>query len=161
MYVPMFGSWTKYLFLVGVWVVLFKTLYVSTAASSRLTADFLNLAAFVRYPDAAARAIWIRRFCILYPLGALLVYLMVGEPRGMVVFGGFFQGVTLPVIAAVSLYLRYRKTDPRLAPSKISDLALWTAFISITVFACYASWERLANQIVPSVLDFLGVAQSG
>jgi Mn2+/Fe2+ NRAMP family transporter len=153
MYVPLFGSWTKLLFLVGVWVVLFKTLYVSSAANSRLTADFLNLAGFVRYPDAAARAKWIRRFCVFYPVTALIVYLWIGEPRGLVIFGGFFQGITLPVIAAVSVYLRYRKTDSRLAPSLISDVALWTALVSITVVACYASWDRLAHQIVPGILE--------
>jgi manganese transport protein len=161
MYVPMFGSWTKYLFLLGVWVVLFKTLYVSAAAHSRLTADFLNLAGFVHYPNVEARAVWIRRFCILFPIGALILYLLVGEPRGMVIFGGFFQGITLPVIAAVSIYLRYRKTDAQLAPSWMSDLALWAAFISITVFAGYASWERLLHQILPGVLGFFDVAQRG
>lgn len=161
MYVPMFGSWTKYLFLIGVWVVLFKTLYVSSAANSRMTADFLSLAKFVHYPDADARAVWIRRCCILYPMGALLLYLVVGEPRAMVVFGGFFQGITLPVIAAVSVFLRYRRTDSRLAPSVLSDLALWIAFITITVFAVYASWERLLHQILPGILQFFCVDQSG
>ena len=42
MYVPAFGEWTEIFFLVGVWAVLFKTLYVSTASNSRLTADFLG-----------------------------------------------------------------------------------------------------------------------
>jgi Mn2+/Fe2+ NRAMP family transporter len=161
MYVPMFGSWTKYLFLVGVWVVLFKTLYVASAANSRLSADFLNLAGFVRYPNADARAVWIKRFSILFPLGALVLYLLVGEPRGMVIFGGFFQGITLPVIAAVSVYLRYRKTDSRLAPSLFSDLALWIALVTITVFAGYASWDRLIHQIVPGILGLFGVSQGG
>lgn len=152
MYVPIFGSWTKLLFLVGVWVVLFKTLYVSAASHSRLTADFLNLAEFVHYRDAEARAVWIRRFCVLYPLGALAMYLAVGEPRGMVIFGGFFQGITLPVIAAISLYLRYRKMDTRLKPSLLWDALLWIAFLSITVVALYASWERISHQILPSIL---------
>ena len=78
----------------------------------------------------------------------------------MVIFGGFFQGITLPVIAAVSIYLRYRKTDARLAPSWISDLALWVAFISIAVVAAYASWQRLLNEILPGVLGFFGAAQN-
>ena len=34
---------TRVGFLLGAWAVLFKTLYVATAANSRLTADFLNL----------------------------------------------------------------------------------------------------------------------
>ena len=161
MYVPMFGSWTKMLFLVGVWAVLFKTLYVSSASHSRLTADFLNLSKMVNYPDANARAVWIRRFCVLYPLGALVLYLMFGEPKAMVVFGGFFQGITLPVIAAVSVYLRYRGTDPRLAPSLISDLCLWLALISITIVATYASWDKIINQIVPGIAAYFGIGDTG
>jgi hypothetical protein len=79
----------------------------------------------------------------------------------MVIFGGFFQGITLPVIAAVSVYLRYRKTDSRLAPSLFSDLALWIALVTITVFAGYASWDRLIHQIVPGILGLFGVSQGG
>jgi Mn2+/Fe2+ NRAMP family transporter len=161
MYVPVFGSWTKLLFLIGVWVVLFKTLYVASASHSRLTADFLSLARFVRYPDEDSRARWIRRFCILYPIGALVLYLAVGEPRAMVVFGGFFQGLTLPVIAAVSVYLRYRKTDARLAPSKFFDLCLWVALTSISMVALYATWERLTNQILPGILQLVGPTAVG
>jgi Mn2+/Fe2+ NRAMP family transporter len=156
MYVPMFGDWTKVLFLIGVWAVLFKTLYVSAASHSRLVADFLNLGGFVHYPDAEARARWIRRFCVVFPLGAMCLYFAFGEPRGMVIFGGFFQGVTLPVIAAVSVFLRYRRTDPRLAPSRVSDLCLWLAFISITIVAVYATWGKLRDEIFPGIASFLG-----
>jgi Mn2+/Fe2+ NRAMP family transporter len=147
MYVPIFGSWTKVVFLIGVWVVLFKTLYVSAASHSRLVADFLSLAKFVHYPDASSRAVWIRRFCVLFPIGAMLLYLMFGEPRGMMIFGGFFQGITLPVIAAASVYLRYRKTDGRLRPSVISDIFLWAALVSLSVFAIYASWEKVLQLV--------------
>jgi Mn2+/Fe2+ NRAMP family transporter len=156
MYVPMFGDWTKVLFLIGVWAVLFKTLYVSAASHSRLVADFLNLGGFVHYADAAARARWIRRFCIVFPLGAMCLYFAFGEPRGMVIFGGFFQGVTLPVIAAVSVFLRYRRTDQRLAPSRLSDLCLWLAFLSISVVAVYATWGNVRDKILPEIASFLG-----
>ena len=161
MYVPLFGTWTRWLFLIGVWAVLFKTLYVSSASNSRLTADFLNLAKFVNYPDAETRVRWIRRFCVIYPMGALLLYLTFGEPKAMVVFGGFFQGITLPVIAAISLFLRYRRTDRRLKPSRTSDICLWLAFLSITVVAIYASWERITNQILPSVIRIFGINTDG
>lgn len=152
MYVPMFGSWTRMLFLIGVWAVLFKTLYVASAGHARMTADFLNLGKFVDYRDDEARGRWVRRFCVLYPLGALVLYLVFGEPRAMVVFGGFFQGITLPVIAGIAVFFRYRRCDPRLAPSKLADVWLWVAFVSITVVAVYASWERLTNQIIPGVM---------
>jgi manganese transport protein len=154
MYVPMFGSWTKVLFLIGVWAVLFKTLYVASAGHARMSADFLNLGKFTQYTTDAARVKWIRRFCVFYPLGALALYLMFGEPRAMVIFGGFFQGISLPVIAAIAVYFRYRKIDQRLAPSRIADLWLWLALISITTVAVYATWERMSNQIIPGIVSF-------
>jgi Mn2+/Fe2+ NRAMP family transporter len=143
MYVPMFGSWTKIIFLIGVWAVLFKTLYVASAGHARMTADFLNLGKFAKFKDDSDRVKWIRIFCIIYPLGALTLYLTHGEPVAMVVFGGFFQGVTLPVIAGIAIYFRYRKIDRRLAPSRTSDVFLWIAFLSITLVACYFTWQRI------------------
>ena len=50
MYVPAFGAWTKIVFLIGVWAVLFKTLYVASASHARLTADFVGLMGFDGQP---------------------------------------------------------------------------------------------------------------
>src|SRR6185436_14520507 len=71
MYVPAFGTWTKILFLVGVWAVLFKTLYVASASHARLSADFLSLCRVVRYTNPLLRPRWIRWFCVFYPVLAL------------------------------------------------------------------------------------------
>lgn len=150
MYVPSFGDWTKILFLIGAWAVLFKTLYVASAGHSRLTADFFNMAKFVRYDNAYSRRRMIRILCVFYPLLALSFYLWIGEPTGMVKFGGFAQGVTLPVIAGATVFLRYRRTDPRIAPSPISDVCLWLAFALLTLFAGKAVWDN-----APSLLDWL------
>jgi manganese transport protein len=139
MYVQAFGHpWTKTLFLIGGSIVLFKTLYVATASHGRLSADFLSLAKLVRHTDAAARGRWVNRFCVFYPLLALTSFLMFGDPRFMVKFGGFAQALTLPVIAGAALYLRFRRTDPRLAPSRLTDICVWLAFIFITAAAIYS-----------------------
>src|SRR5438105_1480948 len=129
MYVQVFGNWTWGLFLIGAWAVLFKTLYVASAAHSRLTSDFFNMAGFVRYDNAYARLRMIRFFCVFYPMLAVLFYLLVGEPREMVNFGGFAQGITLPVIAGATIYLRYRRTDRRIAPSPFTDVSVCLAFV--------------------------------
>jgi manganese transport protein len=149
MYVPTFGDWTRFAFLIGAWAVLFKTLYVASASNSRLTADFCSLGRFVRFEHSAARLLWIRRFCVFYPSLGLLLYFVFRDPRGMVVFGGFFQAATLPVISAATVFLRYRRTDPRLAPSKISDAFLWLAVISITLVASYAVRNWTMNDLIP------------
>ncbi|MBI3865071.1 MAG: Nramp family divalent metal transporter [Planctomycetia bacterium] len=145
MYVKVFGEWTWGLFLIGGSAVLFKTLYVASAGHSRLSSDFFNMAKFVRCENAHARWRLVRFFCVFYPLLALSVYLVVGEPRGMVTFGGFAQGITLPVIAGATVYLRYRKTDPRVAPSRVSDFFLWVAFVLLTIFAAKALWDEGAK----------------
>ena len=74
----------------------------------------------------------------------------------MVIFGGFFQGITLPVIAAIAVYFRYKRCDPRLAPSRLSDLFLWAALVSITLVAIYATWDKLTNQILPGLTSLFG-----
>jgi len=153
MYVPTFGEWARFAFLIGAWAVLFKTLYVASASHSRLTADFFNLGSFVRFENAAARGVWIRRLCVFYPSLALILYFVFRDPRAMVVFGGFFQAATLPVISAATVYLRYRRTDPRLAPSRLSDCLLWLAFISISVVAAYAIWDWGERQLWPALTE--------
>lgn len=138
MYVPVFGPWTRTLFLVGVWAVLFKTLYVASASDARLTADFLNIAGFVKFRDYSDRRLWTRVCCVIYPTTGLFLYFFFREPTLMVAFGGFIQAATLPLISFSTLYIRYKKTDKRIAPGLFSDLLLWIAVISISTVALFA-----------------------
>jgi len=157
MYEPTFGAWTRIVFLIGVWAVLFKTLYVASAANSRLSADFLGLTRAVNYTQAADRTRWVRRFCVFFPLLALTLYVIWKDPKLMVVIGGFFQAATLPIIAGAALYLRYFRLDPRLAPSRWSDALLWFAFLSITVVAVYAIPRWAMNDFWPAVSGWFGL----
>jgi manganese transport protein len=138
MYVPTFGEWTKIFFLVGVWAVLFKTMYVSSASNGRLLADFFGLAKFLNYDVPGTRPRWIKRFSCMLPVIGLALYLAYGDPNLMVIIGGFFQAATLPIISGATIYLRYFRTDKRLAPSVWSDALLWIAFLTITAVSLYA-----------------------
>jgi Mn2+/Fe2+ NRAMP family transporter len=138
MYVPAFGSWTMVGFLIGAWAVLFKTLYVASASHSRLSADFLSLIGLVRYREAKNRQRWIRGFCVFYPTLALALYLWFRDPRALVVFGGFAQAATLPIITGAAIYMRYFRTDRRLISSRLMDVCLWLAFLAMTAATVYA-----------------------
>jgi Mn2+/Fe2+ NRAMP family transporter len=151
MYVPVFGPRVKPLFLIGVWAVLFKTLYVASAGHARLCTDFLGLAGIVRYTQPDQRHRWIQRFCIFFPSLALVLYLVFREPKTMVAIGGYAQGVTIPVIAGAAVYLRYFRTDSRIAPTRLSDVFLWVAFISISAVAFYAVF----HDILPALIKLL------
>jgi hypothetical protein len=98
-------------------------------------------------PDARRRGRWVQVFCVGYATAALFVFLLFGEPRGMVVFGGIAQAATLPIISGVTIYFRYRGTDRRLAPSWATDLALWLAFVSISLVAAYVVSSQVAGLV--------------
>lgn len=147
MYVPSFGEWTRTAFLVGVWAVLFKTLYVSIAGHSRLTTDFFGLARFVSLPDSDTRRLWIRGFCVFYPALSVVLYMLFTNPTALMEFGAAVQAANLPIISCCALYLRYRRLDKRLAPSPISDALLLFAVVSITVVASYAVADFVIKKV--------------
>jgi len=140
-----FRDLTRVGFLLGAWAVLFKTLYVATAANSRLTVDFLNLVGIWRSDNEPQRERAIRFFCALYPLLALGLYYAFREPQGLIKAGGIAQAVMLPLIAGATIFLRVRDNDPRVGPSKISDLFTWLAFIGITAVASYSVFDLMRS----------------
>jgi hypothetical protein len=75
----------------------------------------------------------------------------------MVIIGGFFQAATLPIISGAAIYLRYYRTDARLAPSFWSDILLWFAFLSITACALYAIPQWAINDFWPAVRQMFDV----
>ncbi|WP_165067343.1 Nramp family divalent metal transporter [Paludisphaera rhizosphaerae] len=136
-------------FLLGAWAVLFKTLYVATAANSRLTVDFLGITGLWRPSGEVGRERAIKVFCVVYPLLALVLYYAVREPQGLVKAGGMAQGLMLPLIAGATIYLRRRDDDPRVGPSRLSDVFTWIAFIAISAVAGYSVFD-LARSFVKS-----------
>jgi len=140
-------GFTRVAFLVGAWAVLFKTLYVSTAANSRLTADFLDLAGLWRQPAESSKGRTVRAFCVAYPLAALTLYLVFREPQALIKVGGIAQALMLPLIAAATLYLRYRDADPRVAPGRLSDFCTWAALAATTAVALYSTVDLLRQSL--------------
>ncbi len=143
MFVDSFGTWTQVAFLVGAGAVLFKTLYLSSAANARLVADLLSLSGLFQYRAPTQRARVIHWISLLIPVIALCLFLTFKEPRWMVVVGGFGQALTLPIITAATIYFRYRKLDRRITPALFVDIMLWIAFVSISLVAIYALQDQI------------------
>lgn len=143
MYVGPFGQWARILFLIGAGAVLFKTLYLSCAANSRLTADFLNLMGFTKSKSPEQRASIIRKFCLIYPCLALFFYVVARDPTLMVKIGGIAQAMTLPMIASAAVYFRYYKIDAAIRPTAITGALVLVALVSIWIVALYAVPNQL------------------
>ena len=145
MYIQPLGLWTRDVFLVGAWAVLFKTLYVATAANSRLTVDFLDLAGIWKIRSDRMRERAVRTFCVVYPLLALGLFFAFREPKGLVAVGGFAQGLILPLIAGAAIFLRNRDTDRRVGPLFSTDILVWIAFFVIAGVAGYTLFDLLGK----------------
>jgi Mn2+/Fe2+ NRAMP family transporter len=129
---------TRVGFLLGAWAVLFKTLYVATAANSRLTVDFLYQVGVWRPAGTAGRERAIKVFCVIYPCLALGLYYAFREPQALIKAGGIAQALMLPLIAGATLYLRGRDADRRVGPAFLTDAFTWLAFFGITAVAVFS-----------------------
>jgi hypothetical protein len=144
-----FRGFTGVGFLVGAWAVLFKTLYVATAANSRLTVDFLGLLRLWDPRTPGQREQLIKFFCVLYPAISLGIYYAFREPQGLIKAGGVAQALMLPLISGATIYLRRRDSDPRVGPSLASDIFTWIAFVSISAVAAYSIYD-MASKLLPA-----------
>ena len=73
MYVGPFGQWTQVVFLIGAGATLFKTLFVSCASHSRLTADFFAPGVCPLSERARPSSLDRRSVCVLSGPGAVAV----------------------------------------------------------------------------------------
>jgi manganese transport protein len=144
MYAPAMGSRAATWFIVaGVITVLYSTLFSATAANSRAIADFLHVNRLTHFAGPRDRTRWVRGMCVVFPLVDLGLYIWVGNPLLMVIIGAFAQAMTLPMIAAAAVYLRYRRTDRRLAPGKLWDVFLWLSFAGLLATAAYGAYDAV------------------
>ena len=143
-------NFTYFGFLIGAWAVLFKTLYVATAANSRLTADFLTISGFLPQGGVRARERVTRFFCVFYPIVALALYFVFREPLTLIKIGGVSQALMLPLITGATIYLRKRDTDPRVEPARITNGLVWIAFVAISTVAAYSLYDTIRKALPPA-----------
>ena len=142
MYTETLGTWAFYLFLVGAFFVLFSAVVSLLGASVRTMADCSILLGII--PDHPRdRQRMTRILTVLSPTIMILCYFFVQNPVFMVIMGGLFGAALSPIIAGSVLYLRYRHTDPRLAPSRKTDALLWICFSVLLTLTCYVIYLKV------------------
>jgi Mn2+/Fe2+ NRAMP family transporter len=144
MYEPVLGAAVAHWFLVvGVFAVLYSTLFASTAGNCRALVDCLRVNGLIDLGRPGRRERLVRWLCAIFPLLAFTLYVLMGNPPQMVMIGGIIQAVTLPMIATAAVILRYRRTDPRLLSGRFWDLLLWLSMLGLYVAAGYGVWDSL------------------
>ncbi|HIE98678.1 MAG: Nramp family divalent metal transporter [Fuerstiella sp.] len=133
-YVPIFGSYARWLFLGGAIAVLYSTYLVANASNARMVSDFLSVIGLRKTEaDSDARRKMVTIFSVLLPLACVVAYLLFPKPVMLVAIAGVTQATMLPIIGFSSMYFRYRETDKRLRPGKLWDTFLIASCLSLLI----------------------------
>lgn len=143
-YVPVFGTYAKFLFLAGALAVLYSSFLVANAGAARLFADCLIVLGFLD-DEPAVRQRCIATLSVALPLLCLLIFLTGWNPVRLVVVGGLVQSLVLPALGFSALYLRYRLTDTRLRPGRLWDAALVLSCLSLLTVGIFSLTQILSG----------------
>lgn len=145
-YVPIFGSYARWLFLAGAIAVLYSTYLVANAANARMVSDFLNVAGFSSAaPETDARRKMVTIFSVVLPLSCVVAYFLFPKPVILIAISGITQFLMLPVLGFCSLFFRFKVTDPRLRPTALWDILLVLSCLAMLTAGGYGAYAAVAK----------------
>ena len=145
MYVQVLGDWGRWVFYVGAFMVLYSTLFVSSASNARLVVDAGRLAGFFRFRTADDRTRAVRVAVIALPIVMMLVYVKFESLVTLVLIGGVAQAMMLPFLAGAALYFHYTATPAALKPTPAWTTVLWAAFTAMTSVGAFQAWRLIGG----------------
>lgn len=132
-YVPVFGEYAKWLFLVGAFAVLYSTFLVAIAGHSRTYTDAFKLLNWLPRHNERAHRISVSALGVTLPVLSLATYWSGINPVNAVLLGGLMQAILLPMLGFAALYFRWTATDSRIKPRPLWDIALVLSCIGLLV----------------------------
>jgi manganese transport protein len=145
LYTDTLGGWALWLFYAGAVITLYGTIFASTAAHARVTADLVRMSGGFARADGAARGRWRDINTVILATLPAILFWTIGSPVRMVVAGGLAQALMLPLIGLAAVYLRHRRLPPDLQPSPFTTAALWTSAAVMAAVAIYYAGALLAR----------------
>ncbi len=137
-YVPVFGEYAGWLFLLGAIAVLYSTFLVANAGNARMYTDGAKVFGVIDKDNPRTHNRALLFFSAVIPLVSFSLYYAGLNPVMLVLISGVAQGLMLPMIGIGSLYFRYRMTDERLKPSRAWDVML---LVSCGGLLVVGGWE--------------------
>ena len=144
LYSTSFGHSGLVAFLVGATVVLYSTIFISTASNARLTVDLFDR---FRQRDGKGkdRSGSIRIACLVLPVIYLIFHLVGGEPLPLVMAGAIAQALMLPFLCFAVLWFHYRSRSTLHSPGSVRMSLLWISCVLMTLVGLYQFWQELAK----------------
>jgi manganese transport protein len=144
MYVQTMGPAGQWIFFVGAFMVLYSTLFVSSASNARLFADIGGLAGFFRYRSPEDRMRIVRIAVVLIPIAVMLVYVQFESLVTLVLIGGVAQAIMLPFLAGSAVYFHHRHIPAGLRSTPVWTVFLWAAFVAMGSVGVFQAWRLLS-----------------
>jgi Mn2+/Fe2+ NRAMP family transporter len=143
MYLESFGPAGLWIFLIGAFVVLYSTVFISTASNARLLADVTVLSRLIRDRNGPEYDRLVRIGCALLPLLYLSVYLCVRKPLTLVFIGAIGQAMMLPPLCLVALYFHHARMVSALRTGWLWTVLLWISAVLMTGTGIYQLYLTL------------------
>ena len=145
MFTDVLGPRARAVFMLGAFAVLFSTVFANAASFSRLWVDVFGLWRWLDWRDRPRRRRWIAIAAGLFAACCCIIYLLIQRPFGLVKFMGICNALFLIVVAGQTVRFRYTPGDPRVAPSRVYDVALWTSLLAIAFMAGRSVYTLVAD----------------
>ncbi len=154
-YVPVFGEYAKWLFLVGAIAVLYSTFLVAIAGQTRLYTDALKVWGLMDRHNQQVHNRSVSAFGVVLPLLCLSLYLAGINPVTAVLLSGTMQALLLPMIGFGALYFRWKATDERLKPGPLWDCLLVISFVGLLIAGGYGTYAQVTQKLIPLLRGLL------
>jgi manganese transport protein len=148
LYSTSFGSFGLWIFIFGAIVVLYSTIFISTASNGRLAADFLGLLGLVKQDTEARRIRATQIACVILPALYCVFYLSIGKPVTLVTIGAVAQALMLPFLSFAALYFLYKQTHVKLRPRFSWVFFLWISAMLMTAVGFYQLFKEVQKFFV-------------
>ncbi|MBM6621788.1 Nramp family divalent metal transporter [Micrococcaceae bacterium RIT802] len=125
------GRWGAVVFLVGAGLALFKTIIANVPSLGRQVGNTLAVFGAFDWDNQVQRDRWMRVIMVVLPIVWGLFGTVVSSPLALVVLAGILNAVFLMGVAAATIYLSHRQTDPLVKDGKVFTVLLVLSALAI------------------------------
>ncbi|MCA9041202.1 MAG: Nramp family divalent metal transporter [Planctomycetaceae bacterium] len=144
-YVPIFGDYARWLFLIGAIAVLYSTFLVANASNARMWSDFFRLTKLIKLDTEEKFLKSVSIMSVVLPCISFCVFASRVNPVTTILVAGMMQSIMLPMIGFGALYFRFKRTDRRLLPGRLWDLFLICSFLGLLITGLWGLYSKLSE----------------